>query len=208
MNTEVLIMLCAVCSYLAGAANPAIILSRLIYREDIRSKGSNNPGFTNFGRVYGNRWAWLVMVLDISKAIVVCAVFGALFSDGMGSFQLGAAVSGLFAVIGHCFPIWYGFKGGKGFLAAATAIWFIDWRIGLILLGVLLFMLLVSHYMSLSVMVSMLLAPVLLAAFGYDGSWVMVCLLLISLLVVFRHWLNIVRLVNGKENRFYFSKRG
>lgn len=117
MNTTLLTLICALCSYLVGAANPAIILSTTIYRKDIRGLGSGNPGFTNFMRVFGKKWAWLVLTLDCSKAIVLCTVFGLLFRSNVGSFQLGAAIAGLFAVLGHCFPVWYGFEGGKGFLA-------------------------------------------------------------------------------------------
>ena len=202
MNTTLLTLICALCSYLVGAANPAIILSTTIYRKDIRGLGSGNPGFTNFMRVFGKKWAWLVLTLDCSKAIVLCTVFGLLFRSNVGSFQLGAAIAGLFAVLGHCFPVWYGFEGGKGFLAFITSVFFMDWRAGLIAAAVLLLVLAASRYMSLASLFAVLSGAIFVAVFGYYNIWVLVCCLCSALLVIVRHTDNIKRLCSGTEKKF------
>jgi len=207
MNTTLLTLICALCSYLVGAANPAIILSTAMYRKDIRELGSGNPGFTNFIRVFGKRWAWLVLLLDCSKAIVLCSVFGLLFRSQVGSFQLGAAISGLFAVIGHCFPVWYGFKGGKGFLAFITSVYFIDWRAGLIATAVLVLVLVLGRYMSLASILAVVSGAVAVALFGFYNHWVMVCCICSAILVIARHKDNIIRLAKGTEKRFSFGKK-
>ncbi len=144
MNIAIFII-AALSAYLISGLNPAIILSSLIYHEDIRKNpnGSGNPGFTNFKRCYGLKWAWLVMLLDISKAIVLELIFGWLFTIFVGENQrlLGIAWTGLFAMIGHAYPCWYKFKGGKAFLVCVTTLFLINWKAGLfafILLSVLL----------------------------------------------------------------------
>ena len=105
MNEVLLYIVAAVTAFLFSGVNPSIILSKLIYHEDIREKGSGNPGFTNFKRVYGNRYAWFVFALDILKCVIFCAVFGALFDKYYGTYQLGVAFTGFFAMLGHCFPV-------------------------------------------------------------------------------------------------------
>ena len=104
----------AVFAYFVSGLNPAIIMSKAIYKKDIRTCGSGNPGFTNFKRVFGNKYAWFVFVLDILKGAVISVVAGLLFRAYVGSWALGVAYAGLFAMLGHAFPLYYGFKGGKG----------------------------------------------------------------------------------------------
>lgn len=119
----------AVAAYLIGGINPAIVLSDRIYHQDIRQMGSGNPGFTNFKRAYGNRWAWFVFVLDIAKTVVVVGLFSMLFGSVLEMRQMGAAYTGFFAMIGHVFPIWYQFEGGKGFLVGQRPFfwWIGEW---------------------------------------------------------------------------------
>ena len=117
---QIILLICAaVVPYLVCGINPAILLSSLMYHKDIRTLGSKNPGFTNFKRVFGGKYAWLVFTLDIGKAALVCALSGIAFSSQFGLFQLGAAYAGFFAMLGHCYPVWYGFNGGKGFLVSS-----------------------------------------------------------------------------------------
>ena len=135
----------AVFAYFVSGLNPAIIMSKAIYKKDIRTCGSGNPGFTNFKRVFGNKYAWFVFVLDILKGAVISVVAGLLFRAYVGSWALGVAYAGLFAMLGHAFPIYYGFKGGKGFLVCLSTVWFIDWRAGAIATAVLVIMLPLPH---------------------------------------------------------------
>ena len=194
----------AVFAYFVSGLNPAIIMSKAIYKKDIRTCGSGNPGFTNFKRVFGNKYAWFVFVLDILKGAVISVVAGLLFR--VGSWALGVAYAGLFAMLGHAFPIYYGFKGGKGFLVCLSTVWFIDWRAGAIATAVLVIMLPLTKYMSLSTMSALVAGAVAVAAFG-GGLAVSIMYAVCVLFVIVRHKQNIVRLVQGTESKFSFGKK-
>lgn len=196
----------AVFAYFVSGLNPAIIMSKAIYKKDIRTCGSGNPGFTNFKRVFGNKYAWFVFVLDILKGAVISVVAGLLFRAYVGSWALGVAYAGLFAMLGHAFPIYYGFKGGKGFLVCLSTVWFIDWRAGAIATAVLVIMLPLTKYMSLSTMSALVAGAVAVAAFG-GGLAVSIMFAVCVLFVIVRHKQNIVRLVQGTESKFSFGKK-
>lgn len=196
----------AVFAYFVSGLNPAIIMSKAIYKKDIRTCGSGNPGFTNFKRVFGNKYAWFVFVLDILKGAVISVVAGLLFRAYVGSWALGVAYAGLFAMLGHAFPIYYGFKGGKGFLVCLSTVWFIDWRAGAIATAVLVIMLPLTRYMSLSTMSALVAGAVAVAAFG-GGLAVSIMYAVCVLFVIVRHKQNIVRLVQGTESKFSFGKK-
>lgn len=199
-----LYMAAALCGYAAASINPAILLSRTIYRQDIRACGSGNPGFTNFKRSFGGRWAWVVLTADLCKAAVPVCFFAWLFSRSTLSFQLGAAYTGMFCMLGHTYPLWYGFRGGKGFLVCLATMYVIDWRVGLIATGIMLLLLLTTKYMSLSTTLSMLLCPILLLLFGASPP---VCLMaaFCAVLMAIRHRENFRRLVARCEPEFSFS---
>ena len=117
-------------------------------------------------------------------------------------------------MLGHSYPVWYRFKGGKGFLVAAAAIWFIDWRVALIATVIMLTLLFTVRFMSLSVIVAGFSCPISLACFGFEGGWVtmnvatFVCVVLAVLLMTYRHKANIKRLFAGTESKFsLFSKK-
>lgn len=196
----------AVFAYFVSGLNPAIIMSKAIYKKDICTCGSGNPGFTNFKRVFGNKYAWFVFVLDILKGAVISVVAGLLFRAYVGSWALGVAYAGLFAMLGHAFPIYYGFKGGKGFLVCLSTVWFIDWRAGAIATAVLVIMLPLTKYMSLSTMSALVAGAVAVAAFG-GGLAVSIMYAVCVLFVIARHKQNIVRLVQGTESKFSFGKK-
>lgn len=207
MKNAILFLITAVVSWLVGGINPAILLSNLIYHQDIRTLGSHNPGFTNFKRVFGGRWAWTVFALDLLKSILLCTVFGELFRSAMLSRQLGAAFAGLFAMLGHAYPVWYQFHGGKCFSVAAAAIWFVDWRAGAVATAILLFLLFTAKYMSLSVLCAAFSCPITLAVVGTENRYVWwICLLSVALMT-FRHRKNIARLLEGTEPRFRFGEK-
>ena len=204
--TIFLLILAAVSGYLVAGLNPAIALSKLIYHQDIRECGSGNPGFTNFKRTFGNRWAWWVLALDLSKAAVVVSIFAWLLSMRAIDFQIGAAYTGLFCMLGHAYPVQYGFKGGKGFLVCLSLVWVIDFRAGLVATLIMIVLLLTTKFMSLSTMVAMLISPVLL---GFLGShWLTVAMVAAcALFMTWRHKENIKRLCKGTESKFYLKHK-
>lgn len=202
----ILFFAAALVSYLVSGLNPAIILSRAIYHKDIRTCGSGNPGFTNFKRSFGGRYAWFVFLLDIAKGAVLFLAFGLLFRHIRGEWATGVAVSAVFAMLGHAFPVWYGFRGGKGFLVCLTASWFLDWRAGLVGTAVMTVLLLTVRLMSLATMCGMALsAGVLWLLFALaDFGWLPAALFsLCVLFMILRHHENIVRLCHGTEKKFY-----
>ena len=196
----------AVFAYCVSGLNPAIIMSKAIYKKDIREYGSGNPGFTNFKRVFGNKYAWFVFALDILKGAVISVSAGLLFRQYVGSWQFGVAYAGIFALLGHAFPVFYGFKGGKGFLVCLSTLRFIDWRAGAIAAVVLTVLLLTVKYMSLSSMSALIVGSVFVAVFG--AGWAVSLMYAVCVLfVVIRHRENIIRLIRGTESKFSFGKK-
>lgn len=197
--------LAAVCAYLLGAVNPAILLSKAVYHKDIRECGSGNPGFTNFKRTFGNRYAWFVFALDLLKAVLPCIGFGLLFGAVGYRYVLGAVYTGLFAFIGHTFPVYYRFRGGKGYLVCLAILWASDWKSGLIATAVLAVLVLTVKIMSVSTLASLVAGAVSLFLFTRDipaGILFAACVVF----VIIRHKENLKRLVKGQEPTFTLGK--
>ena len=191
----------AVVGYVVGGVNPAIILSRNLYKKDVRKFGSHNPGFTNFKRIFGGEKAWVVFAVDIFKGMLLSAVFGHIFGAVLDQYHFGAAFVCFFAILGHCFPVWYDFKGGKGVAVYGGAIWFIDWRVGLVALVILCAVLMITRYMSLSVICAGSASVVALPIFG-ASVWTIVMTALSIAFIIWRHRENIHRLRQGTESKF------
>ena len=158
----------AVLAWYIGGMNLAITISKAVYHEDIRKHGSGNPGFTNFRRVYGNRYAWFVLAFDLLKGAVMCLLCGFWFGSYGFSFQLGTAYTGLFVMLGHSYPIQYEFKGGKGVLVLLSELFVLDWRAGLIGCAVMLIILFTTKYMSLATICGLTIGAACLFFFGCD----------------------------------------
>lgn len=205
MELIIYLSIAAVLSYLLGGINGAIIFSRLVYHEDIRDKGSKNPGFTNFKRVYGNGIiSWMVLLFDVLKAAVPVLIGSLVFMTRFDLRQLGAAYAGLFAMLGHCFPVWYGFKGGKAFIAGFATTWFVDWRMALIAMAVFFVVLFACRFMSVASCTASLTCPIALFILGPSSTYVWVLCLLSALLVIARHYPNFIKLCKHTESKFDF----
>ena len=196
-------------AYFLGSINFAIIISSIKYKDDIRGHGSKNAGMTNMMRTYGKKAAIITLVGDSAKAIVACMV-GYLI---MGHF--GAFVAGLFCMLGHIFPIYYGFKGGKGVATAFTAACMTDPLAFLIIILLFITMVAIWRYISLASITCFGLYPLVLAftsklLTGLSGeSRISVGIpfaILMAILIVFKHWENIQRLRSGTESKFKFKK--
>ena len=204
--TLALYILAAVCGYLVAGFNPAIAISIGIYRKDIRECGSGNPGFTNFRRTFGGKWAWCVLVIDLAKAAAVVALFAWLLSRFGESFQLGAAFTGAFCMLGHAFPLQYNFKGGKGFLVCLSTMYVIDWRVGLFATVLMIVLLLLTKYMSFSTVAAMWTCPVALAILEAPLLVIIISIFCVAFMTV-RHKENFKRLINGTEAKFTLKKK-
>lgn len=201
------IALICVLGYLLGGINGAILLSKLVEKDDVRRHGSGNAGFTNFFRNYGKRTSLLVILIDAAKAAASCLLGGWL----LGKYGLrteGMLLGGLAATLGHDFPAFLGFRGGKGIVCGFAAALVTDWRVGLILFAVFALVYFLTHYVSLA---SVLCALGFFISFWlfYPGRpFVLILSGCLSALAIFLHRENICRLVRGQERKTYFFKRG
>lgn len=186
--------------YLLGSLNFSIIISKLTDGKDIRRFGSGNAGITNYIRSFGTKSALGVLAGDVIKCVVAVIIAGCL----MGF--MGKLVAGISVILGHMFPIYFGFKGGKGVLTTAAFVLMLDWRIFLIGIGLFIVIVLLTRYVSLGSMVGVSVVPVCVYFF-YDGNWWFVgATILIAAIVIFMHRANIKRLLNGTESKFGFKK--
>lgn len=202
------VVLCIVVPYLIGSLNPAIILSRKIYHDDIRSHGSGNAGTTNTLRTYGKKMAIIIFALDLFKAAV--AVFFGIFTLA----TMGGAIAGLFVIVGHMFPLYYRFKGGKGVACLAMVVLILSPISFLILIALFILIVLMSRFVSLGSIMCSFLLPIIHNAFYVqaEGSnpsngWTTVSFFIIMVLVVYMHRENIKRLKEGKESKISFGSK-
>ena len=202
--TVVGVLICIIAPYLLGSMNFAIIISKLKYGSDIRQHGSGNAGMTNMMRTYGKGAAAATLLGDALKA-VLSGVIGYL-SIGM----YGAYIAGMFCILGHMFPVYYKFKGGKGVVTAYASMLMCDPLVCLVLLVIFVIIVAFTKYISLGSIMCMLLYPIILdrihkILYGATGAYVVIAVFNAAL-IVFMHRENIKRLLQGKENKFSFKK--
>ena len=197
------LLLVAAAAYLLGCSNGAVIVSKYILRDDVRTHGSGNAGLTNFYRTYGAKYALGVILFDMGKTVVACLLGGTLFSCLFGDWTLGVLLGGLGCELGHMFPVFFGFKGGKGILSGGTLVWLLNWRIGLIAWGLFAVLWLTTRYVSLGSVSAAAVFPVM-THLVFGDAFATAFSVLIAALVLFAHRENIKRLLNGTENKFRF----
>lgn len=213
----VLFLLMIAGSYLLGSINPSIIFSRLFYHDDIRNHGSGNAGLTNMLRTYGKGAALVTLLGDSAKTGLSVLLGGLLFGFGyVGGIAVGEMpyVAGLFAVVGHIFPLYYKMKGGKGVLATATMALILTPIPFAILLLVFIGVVALSKYISLgSVSVAVLYPVTLYATFKVMFSsaplpgLTALSTILIACLIVYAHRGNLQRISDRTERKFTLGKQ-
>lgn len=211
-------LLCIVASYLLGSISFAVLISRVFYHDDVRKYGSGNAGTTNMLRTFGKKAALMTFVGDTFKGVIAiliaCLVFGASLESNVGGYWLlvtASYLSAFMCILGHVFPIFAKFRGGKGFATLLAAIAALDPVVFLLLMVVYFPMILMTHYVSLSSITIALFYPVLLATVDrtvplHIGTHIMIALLM-GLLVTWCHRSNISRLIKGKERKTYLFKK-
>ena len=220
--TDVLrLIACGIVGYLLGSLNTAIILSKAMGKGDIREQGSKNAGLTNAYRVYGAKFAIITLLGDILKGVLAVllswfiapAIANALGMDPEVFKELGSVIAGVCCVIGHTFPVFFGFRGGKGVLTGLAVMCMITPIPTLMAFALFVALFLIFGYVSLGAISAAAVLPVLVFFRNYY-SWqhggltiTFFMALALAILIIVRHHANIKRLINGTESRMIHKNR-
>lgn len=212
------LVIAAAVGYLMGSINSAIITVRLLKHEDIRQFGSGNAGLTNTLRCFGKLCALLTLIGDLAKgviAVLVSQLICSLLTDPTGDLYLVGGIAGIFAIIGHVFPLYNGFRGGKGVLVGVSIFLVMDWRVFCILIGIFALVLILSRYVSLASIIASCCGPFVtfLAQYfwkdlhGQEFAMWQYFLhagvtAVMAIMVIIMHRENIRRLLSGTERKF------
>lgn len=189
-------------SYFLGCINGSVMVSHFIIRDDVRKHGSGNAGLTNFYRTYGAKYALAVIAIDMGKTAVAALIGGFMLDYLIHDWTLGVLLGGLGCELGHMFPVFFGFKGGKGILSGSVLVWFLDWRVALTAWILFFGLWLLTRYVSLGSICAAASIPVAaVLVFGFNWKYVVLCVL-ISGLAIYCHRGNIQRLLTGTESKF------
>ncbi|MCQ2419287.1 MAG: glycerol-3-phosphate acyltransferase [Clostridia bacterium] len=205
------IITAAAVGYLLGNGNGALIVSRLVFHEDVRTKGSGNAGLTNFFRNYGGLSTLLVIAIDVGKTVLACFAGGLLFRafglKGDSLWTLGKMVGGFACVVGHSLPVFFGFHGGKGVLCSGVlSLCMCPWTF-LILFAVFVILFSLTHYVSLGSVACGICYPIVFAFFFPKSLPILLMACGVTMLVVLLHLPNLRRLFAGSESKVYLKKR-
>lgn len=196
-----LVLLYVLVPYLLGSINTAILVSRHFYHDDIRKHGSGNAGFTNVMRTYGKKAALITFGGDILKTLLAILIGWCVFG------YLTAYIAGFACFLGHIFPVFYGFRGGKGVLCMATILLMLDWRIFLVLVTVFVGIVLATKYISAGSVICSMMFPLMLNRMNNTGIYMIEFVAIaIAVIVVIKHRENLKRIFNGTESKFKIKK--
>lgn len=191
--------------YLLGSFNAALVVGKVFYKKDIRNYGSGNAGTTNVLRTFGKGAAATVLALDMLKGILACLA-GQLLTGHIESLGwAGMYLAGFAAVIGHNWPVFFGFKGGKGVLTSFAVILYISPVPALICLAVFIVIVSLTRYVSLGSIVGAILWPIVSIFFNLPALMLVVAVLM-AIMIILRHKENITRLFQGTEKKISFKK--
>ena len=196
----------AAAAYFLGCFNGAVIISKYILRDDVRSHGSGNAGLTNFYRTFGGPLTLAVILCDVLKAVIAVWLGTWLLGQATGWLVMSKYWAGVFCLLGHMFPCMFHFKGGKGILSGGTIAIMIDWRVALVVWGGVLVLAVLTKYVSLGSLWAGVSFP--FASWFVYHDWI-ILLLAIACggLVTWGHRANVKRLLNGTENKFSLHKK-
>ncbi len=212
----IIYVIMAIIAYLIGSVNFSVIFSKKFAGFDVREKGSGNAGSTNMLRSVGKKAAALTLVCDVLKgvvAIVIAIIVGNIIQDS--NKELLLQIAGIAVVLGHTFPIFFQFKGGKGVATSLGILLMSNWQIGLICLVFALVLMALTRMVSLGSCAAAVLFPVLtlfindhytVLTEGKQGSTYLVYSIIMAIIVLFNHRSNIKRILNGTENKLSFKK--
>ena len=206
----------AIISYLIGSVNFSVILSKKMAGFDVREKGSGNAGTTNMLRSVGKKAAALTLICDILKGVIsisLAMILGNIVPNM--NKELLIQIAGVAVILGHTFPIFFQFKGGKGVATSLGVLLMSNWQIGLICLVFALVLMILTRMVSLGSCAAAVLFPVLtlfindnytVLTEGKNGNAYFIYSLILAVIVLYNHRSNIKRILNGTENRLSFKK--
>ncbi len=194
------LVLCAVIGYLLGSLSTGVVIARLFGNVDIRKQGSGNIGMTNVMRTLG----WLPSILTF-LGDALKGVAAALIGRAIGG-EVGLHIGGAAAVIGHNWPVLFGFKGGKGMSTSLGYLIAADWRIALLLLVAQVIIVLITGYMSLASITTAIALPIVVLILHINSQGFIICAVLLGALALYSHRENIKRLLSGRENMLSAKK--
>ena len=200
-------------AYLIGSISFSVIISKKMAGFDVREKGSGNAGATNMLRSVGKKAAILTLLGDALKgvvAILFAIIVGAIAKSADKSLLV--QIAGILVVVGHTYPVFFGFKGGKGVATALGVLLMTNWKIGLICLVFALVIMALTRIVSAGSVVAAVLFPVLVLFMhtNYtisEGSSYFIYSIILAAIVIFNHRANIQRILNGTENKLSFKKK-
>ena len=205
----------AIIAYCIGSISFSVIFTKKFAGFDVRQKGSGNAGSTNVLRTAGKKIAILTLICDILKGIIpiwIAILIGNITNADENIKAELVQIAGVFAVIGHTFPVFFGFKGGKGVATSLGVLLIINWQIGLICLVFALVIMAITKMVSIGSVLAAILFPILCIFInqnyiveGGHFSYIIFGIVM-ALIVVFNHRENIKRIIDGKENKLSFKK--
>lgn len=190
----------AVIAYLLGSISFSIMLTTFKYHSDVRTQGSGNAGATNVARVFGMKAGLFTLLGDMAKTAAAMGIGAALGGD------IGLTVAGIACIIGHCFPIYYHFRGGKGVSVGAMIGLMIDWRVLLLIVGAFAIAVALTRIVSIASMTAAVALP-LSALLLHASVPKLILAIFTGVLVIFMHRGNIVRLIHHQEGKFKPKKK-
>lgn len=199
------VLLSVVAGYLMGSMNASLIVGKVFYKKDIRQYGSGNAGTTNTLRTLGKGAAIAVLILDILKGFLACIIGQYLVGGTENYGWMGMYLAGFAAVLGHNWPVFFGFKGGKGVLTTFAVILYMSPWPALICLGIFIIIVAMTRYVSLGSILGAICWPVTSLFFDVPSFMLVVAVFMVILIIV-RHQKNITRLFQGTENKLSFKK--
>ena len=209
-------ILTAIIAYLLGSISFSVIFTKKFAGFDVREKGSGNAGSTNMLRSVGKKAAAITLICDVLKgvvAIVISIILGNIIKDA--NKELLLQIAGVAVVLGHTFPVFFQFKGGKGVATSLGILLMSNWQIGLICLVFALVLMILTRMVSLGSCAAAILFPVLtlfindhytVLTEGKQGNVYLVYSIILAVIVLYNHRSNIKRILNGTENKLSFKK--
>ena len=204
----------AILAYLLGSISFSVIISKKMAGFDVREKGSGNAGSTNVLRTVGKKAAIITLICDILKGVVaiLIALLAGRIIQGLDNALL-VQIAGVFVILGHTFPVFFKFKGGKGIATSLGVLLIINWQIGLICLVFALILMILTRRVSIGSIAAAILFPVLVLFINQNyivaesTNWsYLIFSIIVALFVIFNHRSNIKRILNGTESKMSLKK--